>query len=478
MSRRPDPRIWDLVVIGGGSAGLVAAHTAAEVGARVMLVERDRTGGECLWTGCVPSKALVGAASHVAALRRDVGYASAAGVTVDGRAVMAHVRSVIAAVAPRDSVESLEAAGVVVRTGSAAFTGPASIGVDGADAVFRRAIIATGSDPYVPDVPGLRAAGPLTTDTVWDLEELPPRLLVIGGGPVGCELGQSFARLGSAVTIVEAAERLLPRHDPRASALVDAALRHDGVDVRTATRLVEVDPDRRLAVPVAGSGIGFDAVLVATGTRARTADLGTAAAGVALARDGAVLVDRRLRTSNPRIYAAGDVTPLPHLTHVASYLAGIAATNAVLGLRLPADDTVVPQVVYTDPEVASVGLPTWSVPGGPAPPVAFLPHTEVDRAVIDGRTDGFTALRTTRLRTRVTGATIVGPRAGESIAEAGLAVRRRAGLAVLSTTMRAYPTYGYGTWDAAVAEVRRMTRRLGGRAVLAGLVRLRRIRGT
>jgi pyruvate/2-oxoglutarate dehydrogenase complex dihydrolipoamide dehydrogenase (E3) component len=472
------PALWDLLVIGGGTAGLVAAHTGAQLGARVALVEEHRTGGECLWTGCVPSKALLAAADVVATLRHGREYAPAGPARVDFPAVMTHVRRAIAAIEPVDSPQALEAAGVEVLTGRARFDGPSSVVVAGARVAFGRAVLATGAAPVVPDVPGLAAAGPLTSETVWDLGELPQALLVVGGGPAGCELSQAFARLGSRVTLVQRGPRLLPRFDADAAAVVAGALERDGVAVRLAGRVLRVDgaagqPGVALVADASGeTAVGYNSILVTTGKRPRTERLGLDLAGVRVGAGGAVVVDARLRTTNARVWAAGDVTPAPRLTHLAAYDAGIAATNALLGLRLRPDRSAVPQVVFTDPEVAVVGAATGTATGS-RPRVVTAGHEHVDRAVADGRTEGFTRLAVTATG-RITGATVVGPRAGESIAELALAVRRRVRVTALASTVHPYPTYGYGVWDAAVTDVRRRAGRSGLWRLTRLLIRLRR----
>lgn len=459
---------WDLIVIGGGSAGLVAAYTGAELGARVALVERHRTGGDCLWTGCVPSKALLSAAHDVSVARRVAGT-SAGQVDVDFAAVMRHVRSAIATIEPVDSVEALEAAGVTVLGGEAVFTDASTVAVDGSKQRFHQAVLATGAEPVVPDIAGLLDSALLTTQTLWDVERLPARLVVIGGGPVGCELAQGFARLGSSVTLVETADRLLLREDPDAASLVQAALTRDGVDVRVAHRVVRVygqpgggpgDEPRYSGEVLMDDGRGtdtvaFDAILVATGRRARTSGLGLERAGVARTPAGAVEVDKYLRTTNPRVWAAGDVTPFPHLTHLASQHAGLATANALLGLRRRVDMSAVPRVVYTDPEVAAVGASTFAPSRAPQPRTVTRHHDHVDRAITDRRIDGFSRLTLSPNGARVVGATIVGPRAGESIAELTLVVRRRLRVTDLAATIHAYPTYADGPWNASVDELRR-----------------------
>ncbi len=476
---------WDLVVIGGGTAGIVAAKTAARLGARVALVERSRTGGDCLWTGCVPSKALLAAAAAAAGARNatDLGV-TVDGVSVDFAAVMKHVHGAMAAIEPADSPAALERAGATVISGSARFTGPRTVEVDGRQIPFRRALLATGSSPTVPGVPGLREAAPLTSDTVWDLTELPRRLVVLGGGSIGCELGQAFARLGSEVTVVEASPRLLPNEDPEASEIVEASLRADGVTILTGHRAARVDgsPDRSGGLMVTQEGsadgdggereVAYDALLVAVGRKPGSADLGLDLAGVALDDSGHVEVDARLRTTNERIWAAGDVTPHPQFTHVAGVHGSMAASNAVLGLRRQVDLTAVPRVTYTDPEVAAVGAPSWAEKG-PSPTVVTRRHDEVDRAVTEGRTGGFSRLVLGGRHT-VVGATLVGPRAGESLAEMVLAVRKGLTTGDLSGTTHAYPTYGDGPWNAAIADTQARLDGPVARVATTVLARLRR----
>jgi pyruvate/2-oxoglutarate dehydrogenase complex dihydrolipoamide dehydrogenase (E3) component len=454
----------DLLVIGGGTAGMVGAKTAASLGARVLLAERDRTGGDCLWTGCVPSKALLAAADAAASARAagrfgvDVG-----GVRVDFSRVRKHLQAAIETIRPVDSVEALQAAGITVATAEAVLTGPDTATVGGRTVRFRYALLATGAAPVLPPIDGLAEADPLTSETVWDLAELPGRLAVLGGGPIGCELGQAFARLGSAVTVVDA-DRLLPGETPEASELLTAALRRDGVTVRTGAGVTAVrDGALRLAD---GSAVPFDRLLVAVGRRAGTDGLGCAAAGVELADDGTVAVDGALRTANPRIWAAGDVTGSPQFTHTAGVHGSLAATNALLGLRRTVDP-VVPRVTYTSPEVASVG-----VAPGEGHSVRRVGHARVDRAITEGETEGSTTLVLDRRR-RIVGATVVGPRAGEVLGELTLAVRRGLTTTDLAGTTHAYPTYSGAAWDAAVDDVRS---RLAGpvvRRVLKAVVRLR-----
>jgi pyruvate/2-oxoglutarate dehydrogenase complex dihydrolipoamide dehydrogenase (E3) component len=450
----PDGRPWDFLIIGGGTAGLVAAHTAAGFGATTLLVERELTGGDCLWTGCVPSKSLLSAAHTVGDARAAAARGVHVGeVTVDFAAVMDHVRSAITTIEPVDSPAALRAAGVTVARGTVLLTGPRSATVDGRPVSFNQALVATGSAPVVPDLPGLAEVDPLTSDSVWSLTELPQRLLVLGGGPIGCELGQGFARLGSSVTLVEASDRLIAGETPPASDLLERALRRDGVDVRTGVKLTSIDPDRRgrrVAVLDDGSEIEVDVVLLAVGRRPRTSDLGLEAAGVALTDAGFIDVDASLRTTNPRIWAAGDLTGYPPFTHVAGNHGSLAASNAVLGLRRKVAPDLVPRVTYTSPEVASFGTAADSRPGLV---VHTVPHSEVDRAVAEGATEGYSQLVLDE-RGKVVGASIVGPRAGESLAEALLAAQQGLKARSMAAAIHAYPTWSDGIWKAALAQGR------------------------
>ncbi|HEU5007051.1 MAG TPA: FAD-dependent oxidoreductase [Jatrophihabitantaceae bacterium] len=469
--------VWDLLVIGGGTAGMVAARTASGFRASVLLAERDRTGGDCLWTGCVPSKALIAAAAAAADARRaaSVGV-HADGVRVDFAAVMAHVNGAIAAIEPDDSPGTLAAAGVRIVHGVARFAGPTTAEIDGRPLRFRQAIVATGSQPILPPIPGLEAVQPLTSDTVWGLTSLPQRLLVLGGGSIGCELGQAYARLGSHVDIIETAPRLLLREDSDAADVLTAALLRDGVDVRTGVTVTAIRPGADGAGTAElddGTAVEFDRMLVATGRRPRTDKLRLDLAGVAVDERGYVAVNTQLRTSNRRVWAAGDVTGHPQFTHTAGMHASLAASNALLGLRRHAELAAMPRVTFTQPEIAAVGIDTGTADRGHRLTSRTVRHEHVDRAVTDGHTEGFTRVVLDG-RGRVLGATVVGPRAGETLAELTLAVRRGLRAADLAGTTHAYPTYGYGPWDAAIEDVRhRLGRPLAARTITT-LIALRR----
>lgn len=456
----PDGQAWDLLVTGGGTAGIVAAKTAAGFGASVLLVETERTGGDCLWTGCVPSKALLSAA-HAAA---DARTAALLGVHVDGlrvdfAQVMAHVRAAISTIEPDDSPTALRAAGAHVVHGTARLSGPDIATVDGRTVRFRQALLATGSAPSIPNIPGLADAAPLTSDTVWGLTQLPRRLLVLGGGSIGCELGQAFARLGSQVTIVESAPALLPSEDPMAATLLLAALVQDGIVVHTGATVTSVRRERAgdWGVMLSTGALTVDAILVATGRTARTGDLGLDRAAVEIDERGFVVVNDRLQTSNPRVWAAGDLTRYPQFTHTAGVHASMAAGNAVLGLRRTVDTATIPRVTFTQPEVAAFGVRPDRASARRLT-VRDIPHHHLDRAIAEDRTRGITRLVLDG-KGRVVGATIVGPRAGESLAELVLAASQGLRARDLAAAMHAYPTYGDGVWKAAIADVQDGLRR-------------------
>jgi pyruvate/2-oxoglutarate dehydrogenase complex dihydrolipoamide dehydrogenase (E3) component len=452
---------WDLLVVGGGTAGIVSAKTAASFGARVLLVERDKIGGDCLWTGCVPSKALLASASVAAQARNGARLGIAVdGVSVDFSRVMEHVHSAIRTIEPVDSPAALEAAGVHVQTGDLTFTSPNSAVVDGRPVEFAQAIVCTGSSPAVPPIPGLEEAEPLTSDSVWDLDVLPERLAVLGGGNIGCELGQAFARLGSQVTIVEGAERILTREDRQAAELVAASLERDGVTLITGAPVREVRSlvDSGVLVLEDGHRIEFDRLLVSAGRRPGTRHLGLDSAGVELDERGYVWVDSRLCTTNPDIWAAGDVTGHAQFTHTAGVNGSLAASNAVLGLRRRVDTTTVPRVTFTDPEVAAVGVATGSASTDTDMHVVVRDHAHLDRAVAESDVHGFTKL-VVDAKGRILGATVVGPRAGETLGELSVAVRHGMRSRDLSGTTHAYPTYNDGVWNASVDDLQARLRR-------------------
>ena len=445
----------DLVIIGGGAAGLVAAHTAISVGASVALVEAERMGGDCLWTGCVPSKSLIAAANAAAHARSASRLGVHVGeVRVDFAEVMAHVHRSIATIEPVDSAQTIGALGVQVLQGTAKFTAKKELQVNGQPVPYRQVLIAAGSAPAIPEIAGLEDIDALTSESVWDLKELPARLVIIGGGNMGCELGQAFARLGSSVTIVEQGPRILPETDPDAVAVIQAALARDGVAVVANAHVEQVRGDGTMTVttPEGPADLRYDRVLIAAGRTPRTAGLGLSHVGVDTTAGGYVQVDEHMRTSNTRIWAAGDVTNFPHFTHLAGMNALTATLNALLGLRRKGRGLGVPRVTYTDPEVASVGLLANS-PVGRAGGAGFarLDNTHVDRAIAEADTNGFTKL-TLDQKGKVLGAVVVGPRAGETLSELSLAVTKGLKSRDLAGQVHPYPTYSDGPWNAAIQD--------------------------
>ncbi len=434
----------NLLVIGAGSAGLVAALIGATLRARVTLVERGAMGGDCLNTGCVPSKTLIASAKAAHLLRRgaDFGLKDISG-RVDFAAVMARVRSAIATIAPKDSPERYQSLGVRCIAGEAALADGHTAIVDGRKLTARRIVVATGAEPLVPPIAGIEDIDKLTSDNLWQLEALPPRLAVLGGGPIGCELAQAFARLGSLVTLVDREDRLLPREDPDASALIEKCLAGEGVEILTGCRATAVEAGVVTLESAAGEArrVAFDRILIAVGRRPRSTGFGLAEAGVRLNPNGTIVVDAGLRTTTRSIYACGDVVGPYQFTHMAAHQAWYAAVNALLPplARLRCDYATVPWAAYTDPEVARVGITAAeAATEGIDHEVTIHSMNDVDRAVADGRTDGF--VKIVSAGERILGATIVAAGAGEMIGEFVAAMRHRIGLKQLLATIHVYPT--------------------------------------
>lgn len=459
---------WDLVVIGGGSAGLIAARTARLLGATVALVERSRLGGDCLWTGCVPSKALISRAREYEAVRRLTGTVFP---RADDDAIFEAVDTARDRLAPADSEASLTRDGVTVIRGDARFTGPRTLQVDERRIDFSRVVVATGSFPLTPQIPGLEGCVPLTSDTLWDLRRLPGRILVIGGGPIGCELGQALARLGSTVTLVQRNAALLPHEHPSARSLVLKAMVADGVNVflgRGVERVEARGGGAGEAFLDDGTRISFDRVLVAAGRKPRVDDLSLAAAGIDQNPAGYIRGDQTLKTSNPAVWVAGDVGTLPKHTHTAGVSGSIAARNALLGSRKRMRIAGEPRVIFTSPEIAAVGVQSLDRVRRRGGRIVTVQHRQMDRAVTEDDTAGFTQVVIGR-RGRLLGGTIVGPRAGESIGELVLAVHARMSVSKLASATHPYPTFNDGLWNAAIADSQRRIREgAAGRA--AGLL--------
>lgn len=439
--------MYDLVVIGGGTAGLVCAMGAAGLGARVALVERHLLGGDCLNTGCVPSKALLRSARVVGEWRRGPALGITVGeVRVDFAQVMVRVRARRAAIAAHDAAERLRAAGVDVFFGDAGFVDRRSVGVGDRRLRFRRAVIATGSRPLVPPIAGLDTVPFLTNESVFELRALPRRLLIIGAGPIGCELGQAFARLGSSVTLIDQAERLLPRDDPDAAVILARHLERDGVRLELGARIERADSDAdavRLTLSGSHTGEGRacllhgDALLVAAGRVPNVDGLDLDAAGIRAGPSG-IEVNERLQTSNPRVYASGDVCSELKFTHAADALSRLVLQNALFFGRRSARALAIPWVTYTDPEVAHVGVTCDRARSSARLDTITVPLSEIDRAIVDDETDGF--VRVHHERGRFRGCTIVAPHAGEMIGEAVYVLTHGGSLTALSATVHPYPT--------------------------------------
>ncbi|HVG45931.1 MAG TPA: mercuric reductase [Longimicrobium sp.] len=451
---------YDLAVIGGGTAGLVSAAVSAGIGAKTALVEQHRLGGECLWTGCVPSKAIIRSASVLHTLRHAADYGiDVQGGRADFAKVMDRVHAVIRGIEPHDSPERFRALGVDVIEGRARFVSPDEAEVGGRRVRARRWILATGSRTAVPPIPGLEAAGYLTHETLWELRALPESLLVLGAGPIGIELAQAFARLGSTVTVADTAARVLEREDPEIAAVVARRLEREGIRLLLGARATGVRADsgtRAVTVSTASGDAELRAaeLLVATGRRPNVEEMGLDAIGVEVTENG-VSVDGSLRTSAHNVWAAGDVVGPYRFTHVADYQARIAAPNALFPLRRKVDYRVVPWCTYTDPELARVGLTEAEARAewGEKAAVYRYDHDSLDRALCDGEPDGLTKL-VLDPKGRVVGAHVVGPRAGETIHEAVLAVRQRLKLSDLSGMIHVYPTYPESLKRAADAYLR------------------------
>lgn len=438
---------YNMVVIGGGTAGLVTAIAAAGLGGKVALVEKHLLGGDCLNTGCVPSKALIRAGRAAADVRRAAQFGITAGEPeIDFAAVMERMRRLRADISAHDAAQRFADAGVDVFLGAGRFVDEETIAVGDSTLRFARAVIATGARAFVPPTPGLHEHGFLTNESVFDLTERPERLAVIGAGAIGCELAQAFARLGSKVILVELADRVLPKEDPRASEILAKALRADGVDVQVGHELVEVRKGatgHQLELDT-GSGvdeINVDAILVAIGRAPNVDGLGLEDAGVEHGPRG-IVVDDFMRTTNPRVYAAGDVASHHHFTHAADFMARIVIRNALFPAgRDRHSALVVPRATYTDPEVAHVGL---SLQEAEERGIQLRTFTEtldhVHRAVLDGETEGFASIHVAADGDRILGATIVASHAGEMISEIGVAMKAGMGLGELASVIHPYPT--------------------------------------
>ena len=447
--RRPRRYDYNLVVIGAGSAGLVTALIAATLKARVVLIERDRMGGDCLWRGCVPSKALLKSAAVAQQMRMAESFGLRP-VTpgVDWSSVQARVQRAIATIEPHDSPERYESLGVECISGVAELRSPWEVRVGDRVLSTRRIVLATGGEPLVPPISGLDSVPWVTSDSFWELPELPSRLLVLGAGAIGCELAQACARLGSEVSVVNMHERPLPQGDTDVSAALGAALSTEGVRWYHSAQVTRFGTDERghyahLELSEGSEQRYFDSVLLATGRRPVTAGLGLERLGIGLETDGSIRLDEYLRSDCPTVYGCGDVVGPLRFTHAASHQAWYAAVNALFGplVRRRAALDLVPRTVYTDPEVAVIGLSERDArERGTAYALTRYDLSGLDRFVAEGVNRGFVKILTEPGRDRILGATVVGHNAGELIAMFALAMHRRLGLNAILGTLLPYPT--------------------------------------
>ncbi len=439
---------YNLVVVGAGTAGLVSAVGAAGLGAKVAIIERDLMGGDCLNFGCVPSKAIVATARANASLRAAgrYGIEVPVGARVKFAAAAARMRQLRASIARNDSASRLRNLGVDVYFGAARFVATDAVEVNGKRLTFRRAAIATGARAATPPIPGLLETGFLTNETVFSMTELPARIAIIGGGPIGCELAQAFSRLGAGVTLLEAAPHVLVREDRDAAIAVEEALRRDGVAIADNCKILHVEERGaekilRIESDDLQSEIAVDEIVAGTGRVPAVADLGLEAAGVEYDRINGIYVDDYLRTGNPRIYAAGDCASTLKFTHLSDAHARILLRNALFHGRQRVSALTIPWCTYTDPEVAHVGLSEEDAARRGVSITTFAqPMAEVDRAVLDGLTEGFVKVHVRTGTSQIVGATIVAAHAGEMISELTLAMTAGIGLDKLSGVIHPYPT--------------------------------------
>ncbi len=446
----PEPAArYNLVVIGGGTAGLVAAAGAAGLGAKVALIERALLGGDCLNSGCVPSKSLLRSAHAIADLRTaaDVGvHVDPSAVEVDFPAVMERLREIRSRISAHDSARRFrDELGVDVFIAQGRFVDRQSIEVGGQTLRFKKAVIATGARPFVPPVPGLAEAGYYTNETIFSLTELPARLGIIGGGPIGCELAQAFASLGSRVTLIEQSHQFLTREDPDAAAVLRLALERDGVEVALDTTVEAVETHgaaRRVQLERSGEKrwIEVDAILVGAGRIPNTEDLALERAGIESDRRG-VVVDDQLRTANKNVYASGDVCMPTRFTHAADFASRAVIQNALFFGRKKVSALTIPWCTYTRPEIAHVGLYERDAKERGIELDTYLrPFAQVDRAIAEGEEDGFVKIHTVKGKDTIVGATIVAKHAGEMISEISVAMAGGMGLSKLSSVIHPYPT--------------------------------------
>ncbi len=464
------PLTYDFVVIGGGSAGLTAARFAARLGRRVAIVEAKRLGGDCTWTGCVPSKTLIRSANLAHEVRNGRRYGIDSGQPgVDWPAIKARMNSVIQEIYSSESEEQLRQEGIDVILAAAHFIDPHTLQLGDSTVFGKRFLISTGARPSIPNIPGLDQVNYLTYETVWSVDRLPQKLLVIGGGPVGCELAQAFTRLGSEVTLFEATNRILGQDEPEVAKLIAEMLVSEGVEIvlRQPAELVRASGGKVIITSGIHEWTG-DSLLVATGRLPSLEGMGLENAGVTYSRNG-LPVDRFLRTSQRHIYGAGDCTGGPQFTHYAGWQGFMAARNALLPGKSQGIHEAVPRGVFTDPEVAHAGLTEAEarIRYGDKVQATNWPLRSADRAVIDGAGEGFIKA-TTLANGRLLGTSIVAPRAGEMIHEWAVAIERRMKLGDLASAIHSYPTYSMSAMQMAAEDsVSRLLSGYSGKVVRA-----------
>lgn len=449
INPKPQGR-YNLVAVGAGAAGLVSAAGAAGLGARVAIVERELMGGDCLNVGCVPSKAIIAAGRAVATARTgsEFGVVGGTHASVDFSAAMERMRRLRADISSVDSAERFRSLGVDVFLGQATFTGPDRLKVGDQELQFSRAVIATGTRAAVPPIPGLDAIDYLNNETLFSLTEIPLRLGIIGAGPIGCEMAQSFARFGSEVHLVEVMHGVLPREESDAAEIVGSALERDGVRLRCCAKDLRFDRASdgiHMRVDSHGTAhdIVVDQILVSAGRTPNVEGLGLEAAGVDYDARKGVLVDDRLRTSNKRIFAAGDICSRHQFTHAADFMARTVIQNALFYGRKKVSSLTIPWCTYTSPEVAHVGIYPAEAAERAVEIDSFTQHlNEVDRATLDGETEGFVRIHVAAGSDRIVGATIVAAHAGDLIGTLSLAMANKIGLGAIASTIFPYPTQG------------------------------------
>ncbi len=447
VNPKPDGR-YNLVVIGAGAAGLVTAIGAAGIGAKVALIERELLGGDCLNVGCVPSKALISAARVARTVRNagEFGVEVPGDVQVDFGQVMERMRRLRAEIAPNDSAERIQGFGVDLYLGQARFTSSNTVEVGGETLRFKKAVIATGARASAPPIPGLSDVPYLTNESLFSLTELPPRLGIIGAGPIGCEMAQSFANFGSEVFLVEAEHGILPREDPDASHIVLESMQRDGVQLLCCGKNLQLRPaDGKVHLSVDSHGRQYDQqvdqLLVSVGRAPNVDNLGLEEAGVDFDPRLGVTVNDRLQTTNPNIYAAGDICSKYKFTHAADFMARIVIGNALFMGRSKASALTIPWSTYTAPEVAHVGLYEKDAASQSVEIDTYVQEfAEVDRAILEGETEGFVKVHTKKGSDQIVGATVVAPNAGDLISEITVAMKNGIGLKGIGSTIHPYPT--------------------------------------